>query len=74
MYRGKLNSTQISALNDECSLQRLVISSAIYDSLARKVGGGVHMRPPIEGILDKISLKFKLSQEVYLALFQVSSF
>ena len=72
VYRGKLNSTQLAALNEERNLQRLVISSAVYDSLARKVGGGAKMRPPTEGILDKISLKFKLSQEVYLALFQVS--
>jgi hypothetical protein len=72
VYRGKLNSTQHAALNEECTLQRLVISSAVYDSLARKGGFGANMRPPTEGAVDKISLKFTLTQEVYLAMFQVS--
>ena len=74
VYRGKLNSTQHAALNEECTLQRLVISSAVYDSLARKGGFGANMRPPTEGAVDKISLKFTLTQEVYLAMFQVRRF
>lgn len=75
VYRTKLNSNQIKALNSDCTLQRLVLSSAVYDSLAKKKGKtGSQKRPPKEGVLDKVSLKFTLSQEVYLALFQVRSF
>mgnify|MGYP003339436925 CR=1 FL=1 len=58
-------------LREECTLQRLVVSSAVYDSLARKHrGAGVVGLGHSQGILDNVSLKFTLSQEVYLALFQ----
>ena len=58
-------------LREECTLQRLVVSSAVYDSLARKHrGAGVVGLGHSKGILDNVSLKFTVSQEVYLALFQ----
>ena len=67
----RLTSEGRQKLNDECTLQRLVVSSAVYDSLARKHrGAGVVGLGQSKGIIDNVSLKFTVSQEVYLALFQ----
>ena len=70
-FSARLTSEGRQKLNDECTLQRLVVSSAVYDSLARKHrGAGVVGLGQSKGIIDNVSLKFTVSQEVYLALFQ----
>lgn len=70
-FRARLTPEGRERLRDECTLQRLIVSSAVYDSLARnKRGAGVPGRGHSQGVLDNVSLKFTVSQEVYLALFQ----